>query len=161
MATPMTRLDPMSLMDDVFRSLRSPLLGSSALAGAGVGGDRESGFVPAVDARRDGEDLVLRADLPGIDPEKDVNVELSGRTLTVSGERRAEQEAEGLREVRYGSFHRTVTLPQEVSSEAIRADYDAGVLTVTVQGVYAQEAPQRIQVTRGESGQDSAQQIES
>ncbi|GAB3185151.1 hypothetical protein GCM10027060_23680 [Nesterenkonia halophila] len=61
----------------------------------------------------------------------------------------------------YGSFHRTVPLPLEVSSEAIRAGYDAGVLAVTVQGVYAQAAPQRIQVTRGESGLDSTQQIES
>lgn len=138
--TSITRLDPFSLFDDVFRAVRSPLNDTSA---------REAGFIPPVDAHRDGEDLVLRADLPGIDPDNDISVELSGRTLTVSGQRRQQSEAEGLREVRYGSFSRTVTLPSEVSYDAVGADYDAGVLTVRVSGVYAQEQPQRIQVTSG------------
>nr|WP_246310583.1 Hsp20/alpha crystallin family protein [Nesterenkonia sandarakina] len=111
---------------------------------------RQGGFVPAVDAHRDGEDLVLRADLPGVDPEKDVAVELTGRTLTVSGERRSETEAEGLREVRYGSFSRTVTLPGEVSSDAISASYESGVLTVRVTGVYATEQPRKITISSTE-----------
>ena len=92
---------------------------------------------------------MLRADLPGIDPENDVSVELSGRTLNISGERCSENDAEGLREVRYGSFSRTVTLPNDVSEENVTADYDAGVLNVRVAGVYAEERPQRIKVTTG------------
>lgn len=138
--TSLTRLDPFALFDDVARSLRSPLTESV---------QRSAGFVPPVDARRDGEDLVLQADLPGIDPEEDVAVELSGRTLTISGERRSEHDAEGMREVRYGSFSRTVTLPADVGEEAISAGYDAGVLTVRVAGVYAEEKPQRIRITTG------------
>ncbi|MCH8559759.1 Hsp20/alpha crystallin family protein [Nesterenkonia sp. LB17] len=137
----LTRLDPFALIDDVFRSMRTPSMDAA---------QRQAGFVPAVDAHREGEDLVLRADLPGIDPDKDVAVELTGRTLTVSGERRSETEAEGLREVRYGSFSRTITLPGEVSSDAISATYESGVLTVRVTGVYATEEPRKIQVTSTE-----------
>ncbi|GAA1137083.1 Hsp20/alpha crystallin family protein [Nesterenkonia lutea] len=134
----LTRLDPFTLIDDVFRTMRTPGVDPA---------QRQSGFVPPVDAHRDGEDLLLRADLPGIDPEKDVSVELTGRTLTVSGERRSETEADGLREVRYGSFSRTITLPSEVSEDAITADYESGVLTVRVAGVYAQEQPRKIEVS--------------
>ncbi|GAA1118970.1 Hsp20/alpha crystallin family protein [Nesterenkonia jeotgali] len=137
----LTRLDPFALIDDVFRSVRAPSMDAA---------QRQAGFVPAVDAHRDGEDLVLRADLPGVDPEKDVAVELTGRTLTVSGERRSETEAEGLREVRYGSFSRTVTLPGEVSSDAISASYESGVLTVRVTGVYATEQPRKITISSTE-----------
>ncbi|GAA4829005.1 Hsp20/alpha crystallin family protein [Garicola koreensis] len=140
--TSLTRLDPFSLIDDVFRQARAPLADQS---------QRASGFVPAIDAHRDGDDLVAAVDLPGIDPENDVAVELSnsGRTLTISGERRTEREAEGLREVRYGSFSRTVNLPEDVSQDAISATYDAGVLTVRVAGIYAEEQPRRIHITAG------------
>lgn len=137
----LTRLDPFALIDDVFRTVRAPSMDAS---------QRQAGFVPAVDAHRDGEDLVLRADLPGIDPDKDVTVELTGRTLTVSGERRSETEAEGLREVRYGSFSRTITLPGEISSDAISASYESGVLTVRAAGVYAAEAPRKIAISSTE-----------
>lgn len=138
--TSLTRLDPFSLIDDVFRQARAPLTDQA---------QRSSGFVPAIDAHRDGDDLVAAIDLPGIDPENDVDVELSnsGRTLTVSGERRSQREAEGLREVRYGSFSRTVNLPEEVSQDAISATYDAGVLTVRVAGIYAEEQPRKIRVS--------------
>lgn len=142
----LTRLDPFQLIDDVFRQVRAPMLNDDR---------RTAGFVPAVDAHRDGEDLVAAVDLPGIDPENDVSVELSnsGRTLTISGERKLRHEAEGMREVRYGSFSRTMNLPEEVSQDAISAEYDAGVLTVRVKGVYAQEQPQKIRITSGSGSQ--------
>lgn len=147
--TSLTRLDPFSLIDDMFRHARAPLADQS---------QRSSGFVPAIDAHRDGDDLVAAVDLPGLDPENDVSVELtnSGRTLSISGERRTEREAEGLREVRYGSFSRTVNLPEEVSQDAISATYDAGVLTVRVAGLYAQEQPRRIPVAAGSGAKQVA-----
>lgn len=134
-----------------------------------------SGFAPAADVYRDGDDLVARFDLPGVDPERDVTVELEGRRLVVRGERRDQrvvevpadaEAAEGetteeartesvekpagrrIREVRFGDFRRTVTLPKTADADAVRASYDAGVLTVTVAGVFAGRAPQRIEVTR-------------
>lgn len=106
---------------------------------------------PAADVYREGEDLVARLDLPGIDPATDVTVEVEGRRLVVRGERkdqRSEQsEGRRIREVRFGSFRRVVTLPKAVDGDAVRASYDAGVLTVTVSGTFAGTAPQRIEVT--------------
>lgn len=147
--TTLTRLDPFTLIDDMFRQARGPLADQT---------QRATGFVPAIDAHRDGDDLVAGIDLPGIDAENDVAVELSnsGRTLTVSGERRTQREAEGLREVRYGSFSRTVNLPEEVSQDAVSATYDAGVLTVRVAGIYAEEQPRKIRITSGSGAKQVA-----
>ncbi|MEK8226434.1 Hsp20/alpha crystallin family protein [Oerskovia sp. M15] len=73
-----------------------------------------------------------------------------GRKLVVRGERKDErsEETEGrrVREVRYGAFHRVVTLPKVADADAVSARYDAGVLTVTVAGVFAGSTPQRIEV---------------
>ncbi|GAA1981786.1 hypothetical protein GCM10009718_18560 [Isoptericola halotolerans] len=103
------------------------------------------------DVYRQGEDLVARFDLPGIDPAEDVTVELEGRRLVVRGERRdhRDEDAEGRRysEVRLGEFRRVVPLPKAVDGESVTAAYDAGVLAVTVTGVFAGTTPQRIEVT--------------
>ena len=112
--------------------------------------------VPApADVYQDGDDLVARFDLPGIDPAQDVTVEVEGRRLVVRGERKDEraEETSGrrVREIRYGAFHRVVTLPQPADASAISARYDAGVLTVTVAGAYAGTTPQRIEVTTSAS----------
>jgi HSP20 family protein len=107
---------------------------------------------PAADLHRDGDNLVARFDLPGIDPEQDVNVEVQGRRLIVRGERKdaraEERDGRRLREVRYGSFHRTVSLPVAADPEKVTATYDAGVLSVTVADVYAGTSPRRIEVTK-------------
>lgn len=141
-----TRLDPFALVDDILRQSRMPQFNEH---------QRRSGFVPPVDARRENEDLVASVDLPGVDPENDISVELSngGRTLTIAGERKVRHEAEGFREVRYGTFSRTLHLPEAVRDSAISADYESGVLTVRVAGVYAEEQPQRIRVTSNSGSQ--------
>jgi HSP20 family protein len=112
---------------------------------------RAEGPVPAADVYRDGEDLVARLDLPGVNPAEDVTVEVEGRKLVVRGERKDQrsEESEGRRisEVRFGAFRRVVTLPKAVDGDAVTASYDAGVLTVTVAGVFAGTTPQRIEVT--------------
>lgn len=114
-----------------------------------------SGFHPAAEISKDGDDAVVRLELPGIDVDNDVTVELDGNKLVVHGERRdtyaAEDPAEDgrmLREVRYGSFRRSFTLPAHVTGDAISASYDAGVLTVRVAGAYAGATTQRIAITK-------------
>lgn len=114
-----------------------------------------SGFNPAAEVVKDGEDAVVRVELPGVDVEKDVNVEVDRGRLVIHGERRdqhAQDEGEGagrtLREVRYGSFRRSFALPAHVTGDAITASYDAGVLTVRVTGAYAGNQPQRIAITK-------------
>jgi HSP20 family protein len=99
-------------------------------------------FAPTTDVVRDGDDAVVRVELPGVDVAKDVAVEVDGDRLTVRGERREEQSGEGWRESRTGSFRRTFTLPQHVDADAVSASYDAGVLTLRVAGAHA-EATER------------------
>jgi len=77
------------------------------------------------------DEYVVKASIPGIKPD-DVEITYSGKMLTIKGEFKAEQEKEDvhfhMRERRYGSFARSLTLPAAVKSEAIEAKYEAGVL---------------------------------
>lgn len=110
-----------------------------------------AGGFAAAEVVREGDDLVARFDLPGIDPEQDVTVELDGRRLVVRGERQDSREdthTRRVREVRYGKFRRVVALPSAVDAGSVSASYDAGVLSVNVAGVYAGTTPTRIEVSR-------------
>jgi len=95
----------------------------------------EGGLAPAVESFLRGEELVVRADLPGIDP-KEVELTVEGDRLTIKGERRRVDEekrsGEFYREVSYGRFERTVRLPAAVDAESIKAAYHGGVLEVTM-----------------------------
>ncbi|GAA4925399.1 HSP20 family molecular chaperone IbpA [Actinomycetospora succinea] len=95
-------------------------------------------YAPTTDVVRDGDDAVVRLELPGVDVAKDVTVDVDGHRLTVRGERRDEQSGEGWRESRRGSFRRSFTLPQHVDADAVSASYDAGVLTLRVVGAHAE-----------------------
>jgi len=111
-----------------------------------------TGFRPAAEIVKDGDDAVVRLELPGVDVEKDVNVEVDKGRLVIHGEHRDERAEEEngrtLREIRYGSFRRSFQLPAHVTGEAIKASYDAGVLTVRVSGAYAGTQAQRIEITK-------------
>jgi HSP20 family protein len=92
-------------------------------------------WVPAVDLVETDDHLVLKADLPGLD-RNDVSIEIKDGTLTVSGERKAENEerSEGYYRVEraYGSFSRSLSLPRGVDPEAVEASFDKGVLEVRI-----------------------------
>jgi len=92
-------------------------------------------WIPAMDLVETDDDFVLRADLPGLS-EGDVNIELEDNVLTVSGERKAEHEErkEGYYRVERasGSFSRSLTLPEGVSPDAIKANFEKGVLEVRI-----------------------------
>ncbi len=75
---------------------------------------------------------VLHAELPGIDPAKDVDITVSNGQLTIKAERSEKKEANGRSEFTYGSFTRSVTLPAGANEEDIKATYDKGILTVDV-----------------------------
>lgn len=118
-----------------------------------------SGFNPAAEVVKDGDDAVIRVELPGVDVEKDVNVEIDSSRgvsrLVIHGEHRDElaeqdgdQKTRTVREIRYGSFRRSFQLPAHVTGEAIAASYDAGVLSVRVTGAYAGAQAQRIEITK-------------
>jgi HSP20 family molecular chaperone IbpA len=104
----------------------------------------EAGWPAVADWRRDGahalriedrledERYVVRAEIPGIDPDKDVQVTVSDGVLSISAERREQLSEKGRSEFHYGSFVRRVTLPPGASEEEVAARYDDGILEVTV-----------------------------
>ena len=75
---------------------------------------------------------VIRAELPGLDPEKDIEVTVEGSTLTIHAERRQQDNEPYRSEFRYGSLTRLVTLPAKVDAKDVTARYERGVLEVSV-----------------------------
>ncbi len=92
-------------------------------------------WAPAVDIYETEHELVVKADLPEVDP-KDLDIRVENNILTIRGERKFEKkvnEDNYLRVERaYGSFARSFTLANTVNSDAIKADYQDGVLTLTI-----------------------------
>jgi HSP20 family protein len=106
-------------------------------------------WAPAVDIYYETEnELVLKADLPAID-EKDLDIRIENNTLTVRGERKFEKQVNEdsyLRVERsYGSFSRSFSLPNTINTEAIRAEYKNGVLTVQMPK-RAESKPKQVKV---------------
>jgi HSP20 family protein len=97
----------------------------------GEGSLTTASFIPAVDVYEDDKQVVLKLEVPGIE-EKDLDVSVENRTLTVKGERKFENEEKQENfhriERRYGSFFRAFTLPSTVDTETVNARYEAGVL---------------------------------
>jgi HSP20 family protein len=93
------------------------------------------GFSPPLECAVEGNQCVVKADLPGIDP-KDIEVSVIGNHLTIKGERKAHHEQQRRdyfqREVRYGTFERTITLPEGVKADDVKASYRDGVLEIAM-----------------------------
>ena len=117
--------------------------------GRPVAGNRR--WAPAMDLSETEDALVLRADLPGLDPD-DVSIEIKDNVLTVSGERKAEHEdkREGYHRIErsYGSFSRSLTLPKGIEPEAVEAGFDKGVLEVRIPKP-AERKPHRVEIGGG------------
>lgn len=123
------------LLDSIDTSRTGMALGAGGLmrglesrGGAGM-------FVPPIEVEQRADAVVVRTDLPGIDPEQ-INVTVSEGVLNISGERTQEEkeEHEGFvrSERRYGSFYRAIPLPDGADEEKVNASFDNGVLEVTV-----------------------------
>jgi HSP20 family protein len=102
----------------------------------------------------EGDQLVIRAELPGVDPDRDIDVSVDNGVLTISAERReSSREKFGDRgfhsEFRYGSFVRQVRLPAGTSPEVVSATYKDGVLEIRMPKPSAEAASRRIQIQRG------------
>lgn len=89
-----------------------------------------------VDEYREDGTLVVKAELPGIDPDKDVEISVADGYLFISAERKEEEKKEGKgwvrQEMKYGSFSRTLSLPEGVSEADIEATYKNGILEIRV-----------------------------
>lgn len=110
-------------------------------------------FVPAVDVYEDEHAIQLKFEVPGLD-EKEIDIRLENNLLTVKGERKIEKETkeENYRRIerRYGTFTRSFTLPNTVSSESVKASYDKGVLTISLPKKEAAK-PKQIKIEVGKT----------
>jgi HSP20 family molecular chaperone IbpA len=88
----------------------------------------------------------VRAEIPGIDPAKDVDITVHHGQLTIKAERSEKKEFDGRSEFSYGSFVRTVTLPSGANEDDIKATYDKGILTVSVRVSEPANAEKHIRV---------------
>jgi HSP20 family protein len=92
-------------------------------------------WAPSVDIFETDNELVLKADIPGVD-QKDIDIQLENGTLSLKGERKFERDEKNKgfhrQERSYGSFVRYFTVPETIDSENVKADFQAGVLTVTL-----------------------------
>ncbi len=88
---------------------------------------------PAVDVVEKADSVIVKAELPGVEP-KDVDISVSGNTLTIKGQKKEEKEEKGKSYYRversYGSFCRTINLPDGVVADKAKADYKDGVLEI-------------------------------
>lgn len=118
----LVRRDYRGPLGEMFDWLEAPLTVLRPVAGQPM---RVEDFV------RDGS-YVIRAELPGVDPEKDVEVTVADGILTIKAERREERTERHHSEFHYGTFSRSVTLPAGADEEHIQAMYSHGILEVTI-----------------------------
>lgn len=115
-----------SLRDEINRLFESP---------NGGGSDVFNTWAPALDVYEDKENVVVRAEIPGMKKE-DLDISLHDNVVTVSGERKHEKKYEGgqtSREERFfGRFTRSMKLPKQVDANAVKASYKDGILTITL-----------------------------
>ena len=108
-------------------------------------------FVPPVDIYEDEHKIVLKLEVPGV-KESDLDIQLENNVLTVRGERKfaSEEKEENFHRIerRYGSFYRSFTIPTTVDPESVKASYDAGVLSISLDK-RAEAKPKQIKVSVG------------
>lgn len=155
----LTRWDPFREIM-ALRNQMDRMLGEWPEAFSGWGDSESAGWLRLpVDVSESDEAYTVRASIPGVNPE-DLDISVQNNMLTIRGETRAEQEKEGdrwhIRERRFGQFQRTIALPNNVTPDQIGAEYQNGVLTLTLPK--SEEAkPRRISV-RSSSQQIGSQQ---
>jgi HSP20 family protein len=137
--------DTQSEVDRLFNEM----LGGLSRRRGRQGSQQLSQWAPAMDVLTKDGDLVIRAELPGVKLE-DVDVTLQNGVLTISGEHKVDQEEERggyhVRERRYGSFRRSMTLPEGIDESKIHARFEDGVLEVTVENAAIEQTPRRIEI---------------
>ena len=112
-------------------------------------GRRFSEWAPAMDVLTKDGDIVIRAELPGVKQE-DADITFQDGLLTISGEHKVDGEEEPggyfVRERRYGSFRRSMALPEGIDDSKIHARFESGVLEVVLDCGAVEEAPKRIEI---------------
>lgn len=127
----LTRWEPMREMMSL-REAMDRLFDDSFTRPLGIG---EVAGMPVIDLYQTGDDVVVKASLPGLNAD-DVQISVTGDVLTLHGEFKQEEEKKEatyhLHEHRYGSFERSIRLPGEVQTDKAKADFENGILTITL-----------------------------
>ena len=114
-----------------FRDEMNKLFGSISKRGVEAG----ISWMPPLDVAETDENITVKAEVPGIEP-KDIDISISGDTLTIKGEKKAEKEEKGKNyyfvERCYGGFSRSVSLPASVKFDQAKAEYNKGILEITL-----------------------------
>ncbi len=146
-----TRFDPFRDVLTLQNRMNSLFQDFSRTQGEGNSELPMAGFVPPVDIYEDEHQVVLKLEIPGMQKE-DLDIQVENNTLAVRGERKFEKDEkeENFHRVerRYGSFYRAFTLPTTVDPNRIKADYENGVLRLTLEK-RAESKPKQIQVNVG------------
>ena len=131
----MSRFEPWSLVNVLHRDLEQIAARRNGLASNDENSNGVADWVPAVDIVEEKERFLLRADVPGVNPE-DIDISMEKGVLRVSGQRfeKASEEAEGIKRLERtnGKFHRRFTLPDTVNTEEITATSANGILEVVI-----------------------------
>ena len=161
----LTRWDPFrelnALQDRMNRLLQDSFSGQPSARGEEslVSG----AFIPPVDVYEDEHNIVLKMEVPGID-QKDIDLRVENNLMTVRGERKFEKDEkeENFQRVerRYGAFVRSFTLPNTVDTDNVNADYENGVLKITL-AKKAEAKPKQIKVNIGQKTLESKSEIKS
>ena len=117
-------------------------------------------WAPQLETYTDGGKYHVRVDLAGVDP-KDVQIEVHGNQLSISGERKSEKEVSEdkylHREFSYGSFQRVISLPQEVEADQVEANFNNGLLELTAP-ISQKALPRKVEI-KGISAQTQPRQV--
>jgi HSP20 family protein len=149
----LTRWDPfremVSLQDRMSRLL--DMAGSGSISRSGDDSLLSSAFIPPVDVYEDEHSVILKMEVPGVE-QKDIDVQLENNVLSIQGERKfdKDEKKENFQRIEryYGSFNRSFTLPNTVDPNSVQADYENGILKVTL-AKRAEAKPKQIKVNVG------------
>lgn len=106
----------------------------------------ETAWAPLTDIRADGDDLVIRCELPGVSMDE-IDVTFANGVLSISGERETADDNYYVHERFFGNFRRTIGLPEGVGDDDIHASYRQGLLVITVTGGATAAEPKKIEIS--------------
>lgn len=155
------RWDPFGEMMKMQRDMDRIL---SRMDTGGSGGSRmpATSWMPKINVKQSGDDIAVHVELAGIKPE-DVDIEVTDGVLTIKGERKSEEQKENegwlIRESSYGSFERSMVLPEGVDPASIQADFHDGMLEVHVPKAMEAAKPKTTKISIGGAG--SAPELEA
>jgi HSP20 family molecular chaperone IbpA len=127
------------MFPDLFDLFEMPLTALRPFTG-------QAGQVIRVEDAVEDDRYVVRAEMPGIDPEKDLEISVSRGVLTLRAERQEAREGRRHSEFRYGSYERHIRLPENIKEDEIKATYDKGIVTITMPFEEHKETTRRVPI---------------